>query len=88
MDFVCPSTHSGYSALKFGESEQMYKLEMDSRAQAPYRVPLFYLPESFAISARIKNWMPFRWGAWRLADVWLAPDESAAPQSQKLPEKP
>jgi ABC-type transport system substrate-binding protein len=85
MDFVCPSTHSGYSALKFGESEQMYKLEMDSRAQAPYRVPLFYLPASFAISARVKNWMPFRWGAWRLADVWLAPDESVAP---KVPEKP
>jgi peptide/nickel transport system substrate-binding protein len=91
MDFVCPSTHVAYSALTSGETEQMYKLEMDSREQAPYRVPLFYLPESFAISARVKNWMPYRWGEWRLADVWLAPDESAprslgaAPQA---PEKP
>jgi peptide/nickel transport system substrate-binding protein len=85
MDFVCPSTHWSYSALKSGDTEQMYKLELDSREQAPFRVPLFYLPESFAIAARVKNWMPFRWGEWRLADVWLAPDESAAP---KAPEKP
>jgi len=88
IDFVCPSTHGGYSALKPGETEQMYELELDSREQAPYRVPLFYLPESFAISARVKNWMPFRWGQWRLADVWLAPDESAAPPAPKAPEKP
>ncbi len=88
MDFVCPSTHWGDSALKSGDAEQMYKLELDSREQTPYRVPLFYLPESFAIAARVKNWMPYRWGEWRLADVWLAPDESVAPQTQKLPEKP
>jgi peptide/nickel transport system substrate-binding protein len=88
MDFVCPSTRGGYSALKAGDVEQMYKAELDSREQSPYRVPLFYLPESFAISARLKNWMPYRWGEWRLADVWLAPDESAAPPTQKLPEKP
>jgi peptide/nickel transport system substrate-binding protein len=85
MDFVCPSTHEVFSAMKSGDTEQMYKLELDSREQAPYRVPLFYLPESFAIAARVKNWMPFRWGEWRLADVWLAPDEAAAP---KAPEKP
>ena len=88
MDSVCPWTHWGYSALKAGETDQMYKLELDSREQAPYRVPLFYLPESFAISARVKNWMPFRWGEWRLADVWLAPDESTAPPVTKTPEKP
>ncbi len=88
LDFVCPSTHWGYGALKPEETQQMYKLELDSREQAPFRVPLFYLPESFAISARVKNWMPYRWGQWRLADVWLAPDESAAPPMQKLPEKP
>jgi peptide/nickel transport system substrate-binding protein len=88
MDFVCPSTHGDYSALKAGDAEQMYKLELASREQAPYRVPLFYLPESFAIAARVRNWMPFRWGEWRLADVWLAPDESAAPSAPKAPEKP
>jgi ABC-type transport system substrate-binding protein len=88
MDFVCPSAQGVYSALKAGDMEQMYKLELDSREQAPYRVPLFYLPESFAIAARVKNWMPYRWGEWRLADVWLAPDESAAPSAPNAPEKP
>ena len=88
MDFVCPSSHGGYSALEPGETEQMYKLELDSREHVPYRVPLFYLPENFAIAARVKNWMPLRWGAWRLADVWLAPGESAAPPAQEGPEKP
>ncbi|MBI3661492.1 MAG: ABC transporter substrate-binding protein [Acidobacteria bacterium] len=88
MDFVCPSNHWGYWAMKTGGTEQMYKLELDSRAQAPYRVPLFYLPESFAIAARVKNWTPFRWGEWRLADVWLAPDESIVPPAPKGPEKP
>ena len=85
MESVCPSTQWDYSALKAGDTEQIYKLEMASREQAPYRAPLFYLPESFAVSARVKNWMPFRWGEWRLADVWLAPDEAAA---SKAPEKP
>lgn len=87
MDFACPSTHWGYAGIKAGESEQMFKVEMESREQAPFRVPLFYLPESFAISARVKNWMPYRWGEWRLADVWLVPDESAAP-AKNVPEKP
>lgn len=88
MDFVCPSSHGGYSAVKSGDTEQMYRLESDAREQMPFRIPLFYLPESFAISARVKNWMPFRWGEWRLADVWLVPDESTAPPVTKPPEKP
>jgi peptide/nickel transport system substrate-binding protein len=87
MDSVCPSTHWGYSGTKADEMLQLYKLEVEARGQAPYRVPLFYLPESVAISARVKNWMPYRWGQWRLADVWLAPDEAAAP-TKNLPEKP
>ncbi len=88
LDFVCPSDQKVSSVLTSGQTEQMYKFELDSREKASFRVPLFYLPESFAISARVKNWMPFRWGQWRLADVWLAPGESAAPQTQRLPEKP
>jgi hypothetical protein len=87
MESVCPSTHWGYSELKPDEMQQIYKLELDAREQAPYRVPLFYLPESVAMSARVKNWMPYRWGQWRLAEVWLAPDEAAA-APPKGPEKP
>jgi MarR-like DNA-binding transcriptional regulator SgrR of sgrS sRNA len=49
-------------------------------------IPLFHLPEIVGLSPRLRNWMPRRWGEWRLADAWLAPDESA-PQP-KAPEKP
>jgi ABC-type transport system substrate-binding protein len=87
MDSVCPSTHWDYAATKADEMLQLYKLEVEAREQAPFRVPLFYLPEHVALSARVKNWMPYRWGEWRLADVWLAPDEAAAP-AKNLPEKP
>lgn len=34
-------------------------------------VPLFYLPEIYGLSARVKNWDPQPWGDWRLDDVWL-----------------
>jgi peptide/nickel transport system substrate-binding protein len=85
MDFVCPTLDKGFWAMQNGNLEQMYRLESDAREQMPFRIPLFYLPEIVGLSPRVKNWMPFRWGEWRLADVWLAADESAAP---KLPEKP
>lgn len=39
-------------------------------------VPLVILPEYLALSANIRDWMPARWGEWRLADAWL--DASAA----------
>jgi len=51
-------------------------------------IPLFHLPEIVGLSPRVKNWMPFRWGEWRLADVWLAPEVAAAPPAAKVPEKP
>jgi peptide/nickel transport system substrate-binding protein len=87
IDQVCPSVRLRYAAFAPAETEAMYKAELASRGQEPYRIPLFYLPESFALSARVKNWMPYRWGEWRLADVWLVPDESAAP-AKNVPEKP
>ncbi|HKV27899.1 MAG TPA: ABC transporter substrate-binding protein [Candidatus Acidoferrales bacterium] len=34
-------------------------------------IPLLHVPEVVGLSARVRNWMPARWGAWRLADVWL-----------------
>jgi ABC-type transport system substrate-binding protein len=88
MESVCPAAQWGYLGLKPDEMQQLFKLELNAREQAPFRVPLFYLPESFAISARVKNWMPYRWGEWRLADAWLVPDDSAAPPPAKVPEKP
>lgn len=49
--------------------------ELYSRARAvmdTYEIiPLVHVPEVVGLSARVRDWMPARWGAWRLADVWL-----------------
>lgn len=34
-------------------------------------IPLVHVPEVVGLSARVRDWIPTRWGAWRLADVWL-----------------
>jgi len=34
-------------------------------------VPLFYLPEVYGLSSRVRSWDPQPWGDWRLDDVWL-----------------
>ena len=34
-------------------------------------VPLFFLPEIYGVSSRVKNWDPQPWGDWRLDNVWL-----------------
>jgi len=34
-------------------------------------IPLVHVPEVVGLSARVRDWMPARWGAWHLADVWL-----------------
>ena len=34
-------------------------------------VPLFYLPEVYGLSSRVRNWDPQAWGDWRLDNIWL-----------------
>lgn len=34
-------------------------------------VPLVHLPETYGLSARVRDWAALRSGGWRLADVWL-----------------
>ena len=41
-------------------------------------IPLVYLPETVGLGAAVHDWMPRRWGAWRLEDVWLDRPESAS----------
>jgi ABC-type transport system substrate-binding protein len=56
--------------------EQLYARE--HRALEDWRVlPLVEQAESVGIGADTRNWMPARWGEWRLADVWLDLPESA-----------
>ena len=53
-------------------------------------LPLVLLPEFAGIGGNVRNWMPARWGEWRLADVWLENDENTPnvpPTSNSAPEK-
>ena len=61
--------------------EQVYDAE-----RAPieaYRViPLVHVSESYGLSPRVRDWMPPRWGGWRLDEVWLGPATVAGGNSQ------
>jgi peptide/nickel transport system substrate-binding protein len=34
-------------------------------------IPIAFVPEIYAVSAAVKDWMPPKWGGWRLEDLWL-----------------
>jgi peptide/nickel transport system substrate-binding protein len=34
-------------------------------------IPVAFVPEIYAVGASVKDWMPPKWGGWRLEDVWL-----------------
>jgi peptide/nickel transport system substrate-binding protein len=34
-------------------------------------VPLVHVSESYGLGPQVRDWMPPRWGGWRLEDVWL-----------------
>ena len=57
--------------------EQIYAAE-----RAPINafrvIPLVHVSESYALSPQVRDWMPPRWGGWRLEDVWL--DQTPAVQ--------
>ena len=36
-------------------------------------IPLVHVSESYGLSPQVRDWMPPRWGGWRLEDVWLGP---------------
>lgn len=41
-------------------------------------IPLVHVSESYGLSPQVRDWMPPRWGGWRLEDVWLAPAPAPA----------
>ena len=50
--------------------EQLYAIEkrlLDERRI----LPLVALPEFAGVGRNVRNWMPSRWGAWHLEEVWL-----------------
>lgn len=51
-------------------SEQLYSRER-AVIDTYEVIPLVHVPEVVGLSVRVHDWMPARWGDWRLADVWL-----------------
>jgi peptide/nickel transport system substrate-binding protein len=41
-------------------------------------IPIAFVPEIYAVGPAVKDWMPPRWGGWRLEDVWLEQAPHAA----------
>ena len=41
-------------------------------------IPLVHVSESYGLSPQVRDWMPPRWGGWRLEDVWLVPTPAPA----------
>ncbi len=70
------------SSLDLNGPEQLYTLErallLENRV-----IPLVHLPETYGLSARVKNWMPLPWGDWRLDDVWLDTSSAGAANGEK-----
>lgn len=41
-------------------------------------IPVAFVPEIYAVGASVKDWMPPKWGGWRLEEVWLEQTPRAA----------
>jgi peptide/nickel transport system substrate-binding protein len=53
-----------------GTTEDVYAVEQKLLADFKV-VPLFHLPATYGLSARVRNWQPAPWGNWHLENVWL-----------------
>lgn len=54
--------------------EELYASERALRSDFRL-VPIAYVPQAWALGARVRNWITPREGGWRLADVWLEGDK-------------
>ena len=45
-------------------------------------VPLVHVTESYGLGPQVRDWMPPRWGGWRLEDVWLDQPPAVGEKSQ------
>jgi len=34
-------------------------------------IPVAFVPEIYGVSSQVRDWMPPKWGGWRLEDLWL-----------------
>ena len=64
------------AASSSADPEQLYARER--RVLEDRRIlPLVVQPECAGLGPTVRDWMPARWGEWRLADVWLDLPETA-----------
>jgi len=62
------------SGLQTASAEDLYAA--DRALRSDFRlVPIAYVPQAWALAARVRNWIMPREGGWRLADVWLEEDK-------------
>jgi ABC-type transport system substrate-binding protein len=76
------------------DPEQLYLRERRLLSERTL-LPLVVLPDYVGLSSTVRDWMPERWGAWHLADVWLdgkkniiSPVEPAAASAVKVGVQP
>ncbi len=62
----------GETATALETPEQIYAAER-APIDAFRVIPLVHVSESYGLSPQVRDWMPPRWGGWRLEDVWLGP---------------
>jgi ABC-type transport system substrate-binding protein len=62
----------GESPAGMDSPEQIYAAER-SPIDAFHVIPLVHVSESFGLGPQVRDWMPPRWGGWRLEDVWIGP---------------
>jgi len=61
-------------AMPTNSPEDLYAT--DRALRSDFRlVPVVYVPQAWALSTRVRNWVTPRQGGWRLADVWLEGDQ-------------
>jgi peptide/nickel transport system substrate-binding protein len=61
------------SAMQTNSPEDLYAA--DRALRSDFRlVPIVYVPQAWALGARVRNWVTPREGGWRLADVWVEGD--------------
>jgi ABC-type transport system substrate-binding protein len=68
----------GEAAGNMETPEQIYAAER-APIDAFRVIPLVHVSESYGLSPQVRDWMPPRWGGWRLEDVWLEPPSAPAP---------
>jgi peptide/nickel transport system substrate-binding protein len=76
-----PDPAAALSALLDSLGEPIPALDTPEQAYAAERapidafrvIPLAHVTESYGLGPQVHDWMPPRWGGWRLEDVWLEP---------------